>query len=100
MFPAGMFGFTFLLFVLLQIRPEKEKKHKEHQKTKQNTLIPTPQTMASKREFFSPSPSLPHSSSSSPSSSTGAPPVAAPVDQKKFADAALRMIAEDMLPLR
>ncbi|GAA6220069.1 uncharacterized protein LOC108891641 isoform X1 [Lates japonicus] len=83
----------------LVVRPEKNKKQKEYQKAKQKTPIPPPQTLASKREFSSPSPSLPPSSSSSPSSSSGAPPAAAPVDQKKFADAALRMIAEDMLPL-
>ncbi|KAL7398214.1 hypothetical protein ABVT39_006192 [Epinephelus coioides] len=71
---------------------EKEKKQ-ECQKVKQKTAVPPPQTLASM------SPSLPRSSSSSPSSSSGAAPVAAPVDQKKFVTAALRMIAEDMLPL-
>lgn len=34
------------------------------------------------------------------SSRSTATPVTPPVDQKAFADAALRMIAEDMLPLR
>uniref|UniRef100_A0A3B4UU27 V-myb avian myeloblastosis viral oncogene homolog-like 2a n=1 Tax=Seriola dumerili TaxID=41447 RepID=A0A3B4UU27_SERDU len=68
-------------------------------KAKQQTAVPSPQTLASRREFSSLSPTLPPSSSSSPSSSSGAPRAAAPVDQKKFADAALRMIAEDMLPL-
>ncbi|XP_076598133.1 v-myb avian myeloblastosis viral oncogene homolog-like 2a isoform X1 [Chaetodon auriga] len=81
------------------VRPQKEEKQNESQKVKQRTVVPLPQTLVSKREFSSPSPSLPPSSSSSPSSSSGAAPVAAPVDQKKFADAALRMIAEDMLPL-
>lgn len=100
MFPPGELCFTLLLFALLQVRPEKEKKQKEHQKFKQKTAAPPPQTLASRREFSSPSPSLPLSSSSSPSSSSGAAPTAGPVDQKKFADAAMRMIAEDMLPFR
>lgn len=94
MFPAGIFGFTFLLIALLQM-PEKDQKQREQQNAKQNTVI-----LAPKREFSTPSPSLPPSTSSSPTYSTGAPPAAAPVDQKKFADAALKMIAEDMLPLR
>ncbi|XP_041802051.1 v-myb avian myeloblastosis viral oncogene homolog-like 2a isoform X2 [Chelmon rostratus] len=80
------------------VRPEKEKQN-EPQKVKHKTAVPLPQTFASRREFSSPSRSLPPSSSSSPSSSSGAALVAAPVDQKKFTDAALRMIAEDMLPL-
>ncbi|XP_071331760.1 v-myb avian myeloblastosis viral oncogene homolog-like 2a isoform X2 [Trachinotus anak] len=79
------------------VRTEKEKKQ-ECQKVKQQTAVPPPQTLPSRREFSSLSPNFPPSSSSSPSSSSGAP-AAAPVDQKKFADAALRMIAEDMLPL-
>ncbi|XP_070696271.1 v-myb avian myeloblastosis viral oncogene homolog-like 2a isoform X2 [Pempheris klunzingeri] len=79
------------------VRLESDKKQKEHQKVKQKTAVPPPQTSASWREFSSPSPSLPPSSSSSPSSSSGA--ATAPVEQKKFADATLRMIAEDMLPL-
>lgn len=91
---------SFSHSALLQVRPEKEKKQKEHQKVKQTTAILPPQTLPSRRELSSPSPSLPPSSSSSPSSSSGAAPAAVPVDQKKFADAALRMIAEDMLPLR
>ncbi|XP_056240852.1 v-myb avian myeloblastosis viral oncogene homolog-like 2a isoform X1 [Seriola aureovittata] len=81
------------------VRTVKEKKQKDCQKAKQQTAVPSPQTLASRREFSSLSPTLPPSSSSSPSSSSGAPRAAAPVDQKKFADAALRMIAEDMLPL-
>ncbi|XP_029012307.1 v-myb avian myeloblastosis viral oncogene homolog-like 2a isoform X2 [Betta splendens] len=79
--------------------PEKEKKEKEHQKPKQLTVIPPSPTLASTTERSSHSPSLPPSSSSSPTSSSGALPAAAPVDQKTFADAALRMISEDMLPL-
>ncbi|KAM4562989.1 v-myb avian myeloblastosis viral oncogene homolog-like 2a isoform 2-T2 [Odontesthes bonariensis] len=75
-----------------EVRSEKAKQQKEHQRAKQRAV----QT-SSRREVSSPSPSLPLSSSSSPSSgvalSTGQ------VDQRKFADAALRMIAEDMLPL-
>ncbi|XP_042346909.1 v-myb avian myeloblastosis viral oncogene homolog-like 2a isoform X2 [Plectropomus leopardus] len=74
------------------IRLEKEKKQ-ECQKVKPKMAVQLPQTSASM------SPSLPRSSSSSPSSTSGAAPVAAPVDQKKFVTAALRMIAEDMLPL-
>ncbi|XP_068191354.1 v-myb avian myeloblastosis viral oncogene homolog-like 2a isoform X2 [Antennarius striatus] len=75
--------------------PEKEKKLNEPQKLKQVTVVPPPQSSASTREFSSPSPPLRPSSSSSPSSSSGA----APVDHEKFANAALRMVAEDMLPL-
>ncbi|XP_074500865.1 v-myb avian myeloblastosis viral oncogene homolog-like 2a isoform X2 [Sebastes fasciatus] len=74
------------------IRPVKEKKP-VCQKVNQKTAVLHPQTLPSM------SPSLPPSSSSSPSSSSGAAPAAAPVDQKKFTSAALRMIAEDMLPL-
>ncbi|XP_040901715.1 v-myb avian myeloblastosis viral oncogene homolog-like 2a isoform X2 [Toxotes jaculatrix] len=83
------------------VRPEKEKKQKDCQKAKQRAVVPHPQTSASRREFSSPTPSLPpsSSSSSSPSSCSGALSAATLVDQKKFADAALRMIAEDMLPL-
>uniref|UniRef100_A0A8C2WA79 Uncharacterized protein n=1 Tax=Cyclopterus lumpus TaxID=8103 RepID=A0A8C2WA79_CYCLU len=79
-------------FVEGEVRPVKEKKPVS-QKVKQNTAALVPQTLASM------SPSLPHSSSSSPSSSSGAAPAAALIDQKKFTNAALRMIAEDMLPL-
>ncbi|XP_044066333.1 v-myb avian myeloblastosis viral oncogene homolog-like 2a isoform X3 [Siniperca chuatsi] len=81
------------------VRSEKEKRQKDRHKVKQITAVPFPQPLVSRREFSSPSPSLPPSSSSSPSSSSGTAPTAAPVDQKKFTDAALRMIAEDMLPL-
>ncbi|XP_036959584.1 v-myb avian myeloblastosis viral oncogene homolog-like 2a isoform X2 [Acanthopagrus latus] len=80
-------------------RLEKEKKQKEPERVKQKTSIQLPQTLTSKREISSPSPSLPLSSSSSPNSNSGGAPVAAPVDQKKVVDAALRMLAEDMLPL-
>ncbi|KAM7404445.1 hypothetical protein PAMP_011790 [Pampus punctatissimus] len=84
------------------VRPEKEekeKKQKEYQKVKQKTSAMPPQASLLRAEVSSHSPSLPSSLSSSPSSSSGAAPSAAPVDQKRFADAALRMIAEDMLPL-
>ncbi|XP_054465459.1 v-myb avian myeloblastosis viral oncogene homolog-like 2a [Anoplopoma fimbria] len=74
------------------VRPVKEKKP-VCQKVKQKTAALLPQTLASM------SSSLPHSSSFSPNSSSGAAPAAASVDQKKFTSAALRMIAEDMLPL-
>ncbi|XP_051281032.1 v-myb avian myeloblastosis viral oncogene homolog-like 2a isoform X1 [Dicentrarchus labrax] len=80
------------------VRPKKEKKQKEPQTANGKTAVQLSQTLASRKEFSSPSPSLPPSSSSSPSSSSGAAP-AGPVDQKKLVDAALRMIAEDMLPL-
>ncbi|XP_044208440.1 v-myb avian myeloblastosis viral oncogene homolog-like 2a isoform X1 [Thunnus albacares] len=83
--------------VVMQLSPEKEKKQKEHQKVKQKTAVPPPKALAPKGEVSSRSPSLPPSSSSSPSSSSGT--AGAPVDQKRFADAALRMIAEDMMPL-
>lgn len=79
------------------LRPEKSMQDKEHHKAKQKTAAPPPQRATSKRESSSPSNSLLPSSKSSPSS--GAAPPAVQVDQKKFADAALRMIAEDMLPL-
>ncbi|XP_032364673.1 uncharacterized protein LOC116692792 isoform X1 [Etheostoma spectabile] len=68
-------------------------KKQDCQKIKQKTAVLLPQALASR------SPSLPPSSSSSPSSCSGAALAAAPMDQKKFANAALRMIAEDMLPL-
>uniref|UniRef100_A0A3Q0QVU7 MYB proto-oncogene like 2 n=1 Tax=Amphilophus citrinellus TaxID=61819 RepID=A0A3Q0QVU7_AMPCI len=64
-----------------------------------HTLQASFPTSALKREFSSPGPSLPPSSSSSPTSISGTAPPAIQVDQKKFVDAALRMIAEDMLPL-
>ncbi|XP_011475157.1 uncharacterized protein LOC101172332 isoform X2 [Oryzias latipes] len=54
-------------------------------------------TSASKGELSSPGSSLPSSSNSSPSSGTASSTI--PVDQKAFVDAALKMIAEDMLPL-
>ncbi|XP_034446570.1 v-myb avian myeloblastosis viral oncogene homolog-like 2a isoform X1 [Hippoglossus hippoglossus] len=57
-----------------------------------------PEALASWGQVSSPSPPLSPSTSSSPSSNSGAPPAATAVDQKKFVDAALRMIAEDMLP--
>ncbi|KAM8863154.1 v-myb avian myeloblastosis viral oncogene homolog-like 2a isoform 2-T2 [Spinachia spinachia] len=63
------------------------------QKVQQKKAAVPPQTLAS------PSTSLPRSLSSSPSSSSGAATAAAPVDPKMFTNAALRMIAEDMLPL-
>ncbi|XP_067382142.1 v-myb avian myeloblastosis viral oncogene homolog-like 2a isoform X4 [Channa argus] len=81
------------------IGAERAQKQKEHRKTKQNRVVPPSQTLASSRDFSSPSQSFPPSSSCSPSSSSGATQAAAPVDQKKFVNAALRMIAEDMLPL-
>ncbi|XP_010739192.3 v-myb avian myeloblastosis viral oncogene homolog-like 2a isoform X1 [Larimichthys crocea] len=77
------------------VRIKKEKKQMEPQKVQHKGDVSVSQILASRREFSSHSPSLPPSSSSSPSSSSGA----AAVDQKKFTDAALRMIAEDMLPL-
>ncbi|XP_072222400.1 v-myb avian myeloblastosis viral oncogene homolog-like 2a isoform X2 [Leuresthes tenuis] len=75
------------------VRFEKAKQQKEHQRAKHKPAFQT----SSRREVSSPSPSLSLSSSSSPSSGVALPTVQ--VDQKKFADAALRMIAEDMLPL-
>ncbi|XP_033943909.1 v-myb avian myeloblastosis viral oncogene homolog-like 2a isoform X1 [Pseudochaenichthys georgianus] len=75
------------------IRPEKEKKQECQKNVRPKTPAPLTQTVGSM------SPSLPHSSSSSPSSSSSAAPAPAPVDQKQFVTAALRMIAEDMLPL-
>ncbi|TKS77320.1 Serine/threonine-protein kinase [Collichthys lucidus] len=82
-------------FVEGEVRLKKEKKQTEPQKVQHKGDVSVSQTLASRKEFSSHSPSLPPSSSSSPSSSSGA----AAVDQKKFTDAALRMIAEDMLPL-
>ncbi|KAM7412264.1 hypothetical protein PAMA_021964 [Pampus argenteus] len=84
------------------VRPEqeeKEKQQKEYKKVKQKMSVLSPQALVARGEVYSRSPSLPSSLSSSPSSSSGTAPSAAPVDQKRFADAALRMIAEDMLPL-
>lgn len=76
------------------------KKKVVDQKVKEETVDHAPQHAASQGEISTASPPLPTSLSSSPNSSSGAAPVAAPVDQKKFAEAALKMIAEDMLPLR
>lgn len=81
--------------ILLQIKSENEKKHVD-QKAKQNKSVHASQHAASHGEIVSPSPPLSSSLNSSPNSSSGA----ALVDQKKFAEAALKMIAEDMLPLR
>lgn len=81
--------------ILLQIKSENEKKHVD-QKAKQNKSVHASQHAASHGEIESPSPPLSSSLNSSPNSGSGA----APVDQKKFAEAALKMIAEDMLPLR
>ncbi|XP_068997170.1 LOW QUALITY PROTEIN: v-myb avian myeloblastosis viral oncogene homolog-like 2a [Embiotoca jacksoni] len=78
------------------VKPVKATRQKEHQKVKQKTVVPPPLTVATRKEFPQ-SPSLPPSCSSSPSSSTA--PSTMQVDQKKLIDAALRMIAEDMLPL-
>nr|XP_020473974.1 uncharacterized protein LOC109970622 isoform X2 [Monopterus albus] len=81
------------------IQPEKEKKQMEHHNAKQNVVVPPPHSLAPRRRLPSLSPSLPPRLSSSPSSSSAAPSAVTLVDQKKFAEAALRMIAEDMLPL-
>ncbi|CAK6976363.1 v-myb avian myeloblastosis viral oncogene homolog-like 2a [Scomber scombrus] len=75
---------------VLPLSPEKDKKKREPRKVKQKMVAQPVQPLV---------PSLPPSSSSSPSSSSGAVPAASSVDQKRFADAALRMIAEDMMPL-
>ncbi|CAN9515766.1 unnamed protein product [Ophioblennius macclurei] len=73
---------------------------KEPEKVNPEMAVPPPKALPIKPEPSSPSPpSRPASNSSSSSSSAAA--AAAPgkqVDQKKFAEAALRMIAEDMLP--
>ncbi|XP_041859355.1 v-myb avian myeloblastosis viral oncogene homolog-like 2a isoform X2 [Melanotaenia boesemani] len=78
-------------------RSEKAKLQKEYEKAKQKHAVQNSQFLASRADVSSPSPSLPPSSSSSPSSGVASSTI--PVDQKKFADAALRMIAEDMLSL-
>lgn len=81
--------------ILLQMKSENEKKHVD-QKVKQSKAVHASHHAAPHGELLSPSPPLPSSWNSSPNSSSGA----APIDQKKFAEAALKMIAEDMLPLR
>ncbi|KAM4610828.1 v-myb avian myeloblastosis viral oncogene homolog-like 2a isoform 2-T2 [Polymixia lowei] len=58
--------------------------------------FPPPQTLASRREYSSLSPSSLLSSGSSPG---GGAPAAQTALQKTLTEAALRMIAEDMLPL-
>lgn len=93
------FNLTFFFTLMLQIKSEHKKKRVQ-QKVKQETAVNAPQRAASMGEISSPSPPLSSSLSSSPNSSSGAAPVAASVDQKKFAEAALKMVAEDMLPLR
>ncbi|CAJ1085564.1 v-myb avian myeloblastosis viral oncogene homolog-like 2a isoform X2 [Xyrichtys novacula] len=75
------------------VRQEKEAKRIKHN---QKTAVPVPQTSDTLREFSPPS--LSHLSPS-PSSSAGAARAAGPMDSKKIVDAALKMIAEDMLPL-
>ncbi|XP_015233200.1 PREDICTED: uncharacterized protein LOC107086630 [Cyprinodon variegatus] len=72
-------------------------KQQESEKAKPKTAVQTQPASASRREVSSPSPSQPCSSSSSPSSVVAAS--ATQLEQKRFAEAALRMIAEDMLPL-
>ncbi|KAM9344234.1 v-myb avian myeloblastosis viral oncogene homolog-like 2a isoform 2-T2 [Pholidichthys leucotaenia] len=62
---------------------------KEYPKAAQKSAAPSPQTLMPGQDCSTPN----HNSS------LGASPSAMPVDHKKFADAALRMIAEDMLPL-
>uniref|UniRef100_A0A3Q2R2M8 Uncharacterized LOC105936427 n=1 Tax=Fundulus heteroclitus TaxID=8078 RepID=A0A3Q2R2M8_FUNHE len=73
------------------------KQQKEPEKAKPKAAAQTQPTSGSRRDMSSPSPSLPRSSSSSPCSVVA--PSATHVDQKRFGEAALRMIAEDMLPL-
>ncbi|XP_062248447.1 v-myb avian myeloblastosis viral oncogene homolog-like 2a isoform X1 [Platichthys flesus] len=68
------------------------------QNSEQEAADPPQEALASLGEVSSPSPHLTPSSSPSPSPNSGAPPAATAVDQKKFVDAALRMIADDMLP--
>ncbi|XP_068607496.1 uncharacterized protein [Brachionichthys hirsutus] len=72
-----------------------EQKNEEPKKVKQVTFVLPPRSSASRRDA-STSPSLPKGLSSSPCSAV---PVSAAVDQKTFVNAAMRMIAEDMLPL-
>ncbi|KAF7651216.1 hypothetical protein LDENG_00113940 [Lucifuga dentata] len=75
-------------------KEEDEKHSKEHLKPKKMTAIPPPQTIESQRKYSSRNPSL-----SSPSSHSGFAPAASSADQSVLMEAALRMIAEDMLPL-
>ncbi|KAM6982190.1 v-myb avian myeloblastosis viral oncogene homolog-like 2a isoform 2-T2 [Tautogolabrus adspersus] len=66
--------------VVTYAKPEKETKQTKQNKTNQKMAVNS-------------------SLSTSPSFSLRTAPAAAPVDNKKIVDAALRMIAEDMLPL-
>uniref|UniRef100_A0A3P8T1I5 MYB proto-oncogene like 2 n=1 Tax=Amphiprion percula TaxID=161767 RepID=A0A3P8T1I5_AMPPE len=77
------------------VTPEVVKQQKEHHKVREMMSVPPPQALVSKRGLSSSSSNPSPTPSPSPSSSSGA----VQVDQKKYADAALRMIAEDMLPL-
>ncbi|XP_071779707.2 v-myb avian myeloblastosis viral oncogene homolog-like 2a [Centroberyx gerrardi] len=83
---------------LVAVSHKKEKKQKERQKAKQKK-VPPPQTLSSRKEYSSRSPSFPPSSSSSSSCSPAVAAVTQMAHQKKLTEAALRMIAEDMLPL-
>ncbi|XP_056155387.1 v-myb avian myeloblastosis viral oncogene homolog-like 2a [Lampris incognitus] len=83
---------------LLEIK-QKEAKTQDLTRTKQKTVISPPQTLTSRREFSSCSPSSLPSAGSSSSSTSSVTPVAQAVLQKKLTNAALMMIAEDMLPL-
>uniref|UniRef100_A0A1A8LI29 Myeloblastosis oncogene n=1 Tax=Nothobranchius pienaari TaxID=704102 RepID=A0A1A8LI29_9TELE len=82
---------------VFQVTAQKVKQEKGREKAKQKTAAQTRQNSASRKEESPPSSCLPPSSSSSSNSvaASGAPLV----DQKRFAEAALKMIAEDMLPL-
>ncbi|XP_061591015.1 v-myb avian myeloblastosis viral oncogene homolog-like 2a [Cololabis saira] len=75
--------------------PKKAKLQKEPQKAKLKTAVKTP--FASRSDISSSTPLMPPNSSSSPSSSAASSILQ--VDQKTYTDTALRMIAEDMLPL-
>lgn len=81
------------------INVEKETKPVEPQKTNPKPQVPPAQTVTQRKELTSGSSSVTNRSGSRPISSSGTAKASAAVDQKKLVDAALRMIAEDMLPL-
>ncbi|XP_029974329.1 v-myb avian myeloblastosis viral oncogene homolog-like 2a isoform X2 [Salarias fasciatus] len=82
------------------IQPKKpEQQQKESVKHKQEEAASPPKALPPKAEASSSSPPSRPSSTSSPSSTCAAAATEKQADQKMFAEAALRMIAEDMLPL-
>uniref|UniRef100_A0A1A7WAY0 Myeloblastosis oncogene n=1 Tax=Iconisemion striatum TaxID=60296 RepID=A0A1A7WAY0_9TELE len=78
---------------VFQVTAQKSKQDKGREKAKQKTAAQTRQNSASRKAESSTSSSVP------PHSSSVVAPATTQMDQKRFAESALKMIAEDMLPL-